>query len=162
LDKGSDQLGGAAGAIGVSEQLRFHLSIPAPDLDVSVRWYVQVLGCRTGRRSPLAAILDLHGHQLVLQQSPALEPLQQGIYPRHFGVIFNTIEPWQCLRDQITAAAEPFAVPPKCRFRGELLEHWTFFLKDPGGNWLEFKHYSQPEAVLQCTEIAAVGDQELR
>jgi extradiol dioxygenase family protein len=45
---------------------RFHLSIPARDLGLSLAWYERVLGCRPGRRSPLAGILDLGGHQLVL------------------------------------------------------------------------------------------------
>ena len=37
-----------------------------------------------------------------------------------------------------------------------------WYLTDPSGNWLEFKHYSNPEAVLGCREQASVGDPELR
>jgi uncharacterized protein len=47
-------------------------------------------------------------------------------------------------------------------YRGEVLEHHTFFLIDPSGNWLEFKHYSHPEAVLGCRDQAVVGDSALR
>jgi hypothetical protein len=53
-------------------------------------------------------------------------------------------------------------VEPKCRFRGEPLEHWTFFLQDPSGNWLEFKHYSDPQALLGRRELSQVGDRDLR
>jgi len=51
-----------------------------------------------------------------------------------------------------------FAVEPKLRFAGEVLEHHTLFLIDPTGNWLEFKHYSDPDAVLGCRSHTQVGD----
>ena len=90
------------------------------------------------------------------------EPPQPGIYPRHFGLVFATLEDWRRLRERIETLGEPFRVEPKCRFRGEPLEHWTFFLQDPSGNWLEFKHYSDPQAVLGRRELSEVGDRDLR
>ena len=44
------------------EQPCFHLSIPAINLELSRHWYEQVLGCRAGRSSDEALILDLGGH----------------------------------------------------------------------------------------------------
>lgn len=142
----------------------FHLSIPALDLEASRRWYVEGLGCRAGRSSADALILDLAGHQLVAQRlrQPGLEIPQAGIYPRHFGLVFADAASWQALLDRVRAAGLRFGVEPKCRFPGQVLEHHTFFLIDPSGNWLEFKHYSHPEAVLGCTDQAIVGDAELR
>lgn len=142
----------------------FHLSIPAVDLEMTVRWYVDGLGCRLGRRSAEAAILDLGGHQLVAQRlaSGSVPETQPGIYPRHFGLVFDQLAGWQALRDHVRAAGLNFAVHPKCCFPGELLEHHTFFLVDPAGNWLEFKHYSHPEAILGCQDQAVVGDASLR
>lgn len=142
----------------------FHLSIPATDLEATERWYVDGLGCRPGRRSPEALILDLGGHQLVAQrQHPeALASSQGGIYPRHFGLAFANLPDWHALLERIRAAGLTLAVEPKCRFPGQVLEHHTFFLIDPSGNWLEFKHYSHPEAILGCQEQAVVGDTELR
>jgi extradiol dioxygenase family protein len=142
----------------------FHLSIPAVDLETTVRWYVDALGCRLGRRSPEAAILDLGGHQLVAQRltpGAEVEP-QRGIYPRHFGLVFEDLSSWQALRQRVEAAGLPFAVEPKCRFPGERLEHHTFFLIDPSGNWLEFKHYCHPAAILGCQDLDVVGDASLR
>ena len=88
----------------------FHLSIPASDLTHSRNWYEQVLGCVAGRSSESAVILDLAGHQLVLQRQ--LEPLseQTGIYPRHFGLVFEAQADWEALRQRIAATGEPFAV----------------------------------------------------
>ncbi len=143
----------------------FHLSIPARDLALTRRWYERVLGCVAGRSSAVALILDLGGHQLVAQHQPQehdQEPAQRGIYPRHFGLVFEALPQWQALRQRVEAAGEPFAVAPKQRYAGTVLEHHTFFLNDPSGNWLEFKHYTHPEAVLGCHDQAAVGDPELR
>ena len=141
----------------------FHLSIPAIDLQLSRQWYEQVLGCQAGRSSNEALILDLAGHQLVLQrQREDLEPQQIGIYPRHFGLIFSELEPWLTLKQRIEHIGQPFAVKPKVRFEGAVLEHRTFFLQDPSSNWLEFKHYRYAEAVLGCQSEKVVGDRDFR
>jgi extradiol dioxygenase family protein len=91
-----------------------------------------------------------------------VEPLQQGIYPRHFGLVFPDRQAWQSLLERARSAGLRFGVEPKCRFAGERLEHHTFFLIDPSGNWLEFKHYTHPDAVLGCTEQTRVGDAAFR
>ena len=141
----------------------FHLSIPAIDLELSRQWYEQVLGCRAGRCSDEALILDLGGHQLVLQRHrDELGPQQQGIYPRHFGLIFHQAAQWHALQARVEQAGQTFAVRPKVRFAGEVLEHQTFFLQDPSNNWLEFKHYRHCEAVLGCQEQRVVGDRDFR
>jgi extradiol dioxygenase family protein len=142
------------------DRLQFHLSIPATDLDAAEHWYGDGLGCVAGRRSPHALILDLGGHQLVVQRTdPAqLGADQRGIYPRHFGLVFETLASWQALLERCRAAGLEFGVEPKLRFPGEVLEHHTFFLIDPTGNWLEFKHYRQAEAVLGCRTLPLVGD----
>lgn len=142
----------------------FHLSIPALDLEATERWYVDGLGCVAGRRSPEALILDLGGHQLVAQRlgHPPQEPSQGGIYPRHFGLVFEAAEAWRALLGRARSRGLRFGVEPRCRFAGQVLEHHTFFLIDPSDNWLEFKHYSHPEAILGCRQEAVVGDAALR
>ena len=76
--------------------------------------------------------------------------------------MFDRFAAWLALRDRVQAAELTFAVEPKCRFPGERLEHHTFFLIDPSGNWLEIKHYSHGEAILGCVDQAVVGDASLR
>ncbi len=144
--------------------VQFHLSIPCRDLDATQRWYVEGLGCSAGRRSEQALILELGGHQLVAQRLPAgrSEPAQPGIYPRHFGLVFASAQPWQELLQRARAQGLQFGIEPKCRFAGEPLEHHTFFLIDPYGNWLEFKHYLDAEAALGRQAYFQVGDPELR
>ena len=146
------------------QQVRFHLSIPCGDLDQTHRWYVDGLGCIAGRRSEHALILDLGGHQVVAQQVPAgrAEAPQPGIYPRHFGLVFATAEPWQALLERARLQGLRFGLEPRCRFAAGPLEHHTFFLIDPSDNWLEFKHYLDPEAALGLRECGQVGDAEFR
>ncbi len=141
----------------------FHLSIPAADLEVTERWYAGGLGCVVGRRSDEALILNLGGHQLVAQHTPAgAEGPQRGIYPRHFGLVFDAFADWEALRDRARQAGLRFGVEPKVRFRGDLLEHHSFFLIDPDRHWLEFKHYTHPEAIFGCLERRTVGDGDWR
>lgn len=142
---------------------RFHLSIPSSDLAATERWYVAGLGCELGRRSAQALILNLAGHQLVAQLTvPSLEPPQRGIYPRHFGLVCDTLAAWEAFRAQAEGAGLRFGVEPKLRFVGDVLEHHTFFLIDPDHHWLEFKHYANPEAIFGCRDRPTVGDVELR
>jgi extradiol dioxygenase family protein len=142
---------------------RFHLSIPSSDLAATSRWYVEGLGCAPGRRSERALILDLGGHQLVAQLTrPDSSPAQSGIYPRHFGLVFADLPAWEGWRARAERSGLHFGVEPKCRYRGEELEHHTFFLIDPDANWLEFKHYRHAAAILGCRHLEQVGDAALR
>jgi extradiol dioxygenase family protein len=143
--------------------LRFHLSIPSADLAATERWYAGGLGCGVGRRSAQALILNLCDHQLVAQHTPAdSEPPQRGIYPRHFGLVFDTLAEWEGWQARAAGAGLRFGVEPKVRFGGDVLEHHTFFLIDPDHHWLEFKHYVHSEAIFGCLERQTVGDLDLR
>lgn len=154
---------GSSAYPGALANLRFHLSIPSADLAATEQWYAGGLGCGVGRRSPQALILNLGDHQLVAQLTPgAKEAPQRGVYPRHFGLVFDTLAEWGAWRDRAAAAGLRFGVEPKVRFRGDVLEHHTFFLIDPDHHWLEFKHYVEPEAIFGCHDRQAVGDGELR
>jgi extradiol dioxygenase family protein len=141
----------------------FHLSIPCADLEATEHWYVSGLGCEAGRRSEHALILNLGGHQLVAQLTSASpEAPQRGIYPRHFGLVFDTLPMWAAQCERARQAGLRFGVEPKLRFSGDVLEHHTFFLIDPDHHWLEFKHYSHPEALFGCLDRPTVGDGDLR
>jgi uncharacterized protein len=138
----------------------FHLAFPVQNLADTKAFYIDGLGCTPGRESPQALILNLYGTQLVAHVSPETPP-QKGIYPRHFGVVFAALEDWQALADRATAHHLPFYQAAKRRFPGLPLEHHTFFLVDPFGNLLEFKHYQNPEAVFGGQEWGQIGDSNL-
>ncbi|MCP9885899.1 glyoxalase [Synechococcus sp. ATX 2A4] len=159
----------------MTSQAPFHLSFPVFDLAATESWYVDGLGCRRGRRSATALVLGLGGHQLVAHLVPdqgpdqgpdpvldcgaqALQPLQRGIYPRHFGLVFAEASAFEALEQRARQQQLRFGVDAKTRFPGELLEHRSFFLIDPSGNWLEFKWYAQPEAVIGLADLDRVGE----
>jgi extradiol dioxygenase family protein len=136
----------------------FHLAFPTHDVAAAKRFYVEGLGCTLGRESSHAVTLGLAGHQLVAHLSPEPPPIQQGIYPRHFGLVMPSQEAWQALVDQAKAKGLTFFQQPRVRFPGTRIEHRTFFLQDPSHNLLEFKHYTHESAVFGEQDYGAVGD----
>ena len=138
----------------------FHLAFPVHDLEETLRFYVDGLGCTVGRRTKQAVTLGLAGHQLVGHLVADELPKQQGIYPRHFGLIFLVEKEWQALADRAKARGLRFYQHPRVRFPGTPIEHHTFFLEDPSRNLLEFKHYTHESAIFGEHEHSQIGDTE--
>lgn len=138
----------------------FHLAFPVENLEDTKRFYVEGLGCTTGRESDRSLIMELYGHQIVAQVTDQPLRPQKGIYPRHFGLVFLIESAWQALADRAKAKGLRFYQQPRRRFPGTPLEHLTFFLEDPFHNLLEFKHYTHPSAIFGEQEHAKVGDTE--
>ncbi|MBS0177944.1 MAG: VOC family protein [Nitrospira sp.] len=138
----------------------FHLAFPVHDLAAAKRFYVDGLGCVLGRESSTAMTLGLAGHQLTAHLSAAPIASQKGIYPRHFGLVLTDVEEWQALADRAKAKDLVFYQQPRRRFPGTRIEHRTFFLEDPSGNLLEFKHYLHESAIFGERNYPSVGDAE--
>lgn len=136
----------------------FHLAFPVDNLRKAEKFYVNGLGCRRGRRSAHSLILNLHGHQIVAQLTDGPLPLQKGIYPRHFGLVFPRLADWKKLVSRARKKKLPFYQGPRRRYPGTVLDHYTCFLKDPSDNLLEFKHYVRPSAVFGQKTVKKVGD----
>ena len=126
----------------------FHLAFPVHDLAAAKRFYVEGLGCVLGRESATAMTLGLAGHQLVAHLSTDEIHRQKGIYPRHFGLVLSLETDWQVLADRAKARGLTFYQQPRHRYCGTKIEHRTFFLEDPSGNLLEFKHYTHESAIF--------------
>ena len=137
---------------------RFHLAFPVSDIAQTKAYYIDGLGCSAGRESLKSLILNLYGHQLVAHVTDNGIEAQQGIYPRHFGLVFAAEEDWQALCDRAQTQQLSFYIPPKRRFEGSVLEHRTFFLADPFHNLMEFKFYCHEEAIFGATEHTQVGE----
>lgn len=135
----------------------FHLAIPINDIGKAKTFYTG-LGCQVGRETSQAMILNFYGHQVVAHMTK--EPLlsQNGIYPRHFGLIFPCQKDWETLLERAKSDRLSFYQQPKVRFPGQEIEHRTFFLEDPFYNLLEFKYYRHWEAIFASREAAAIGD----
>jgi len=131
----------------------FHLAFPVHDLAAARRFYGEVLGCAEGRSSARWVDFDLHGHQIVAHQVAARDdagsnPVDGDEVPvPHFGLVLGWAE-WEALGERIRAAGVSFVIEPRVRFRGEVGEQGTFFLRDPSGNALEFKAFKDPTALF--------------
>lgn len=141
----------------MNNNLIFHLAIPINNLDLAKEFYRDGLGCKVGRENNKAIIFNFSGHQLVAHMtSEPLQP-QKGIYPRHFGMVYSTLRAWQELANRVQEQGMDFHQQPRQRFPEQITEHWVFFLQDPFYNLLEFKHYSNPEAIFEPV-TATIGD----
>jgi extradiol dioxygenase family protein len=131
----------------------FHLALPVTDLAAARRFYVDLLGCGTGRQDERWLDLDFFGHQVTLHLTEtatgaSTNPVDGDRVPiRHFGLILP-LEQWQSLAERLQAAGVEFLIEPRVRFRGRPGEQHTMFLLDPCGNALEFKSFADPGQVF--------------
>ena len=139
------------------EKILFHLAFPVHDLSAAKKFYL-ALGCKAGRESKHSLILNLHGHQIVAQIAEKPLPVQKGIYPRHFGLVFRSLKDWTQLLNRARRKRLRFYQDPRLRYPGTPIEHHTFFLQDPSHNLLEFKCYTHPTAIFGKKGFRKVGD----
>lgn len=130
-----------------------HLSIPVRDIDSTLTFYRDVLGCVATRVQDDRVDIEFFGHHLVAQLS-AQEAAHRSVnigkdnYPlRHFGVI---VEPgvYEEMLRRLRAAQVPFAMAPTRIFVGTPREQSVFLVSDPSGNAVEVKGLPQPDLVF--------------
>ena len=126
------------------QNIRFHLAIPSLNIQDSMRFY-STLGCKIGRFTDKFAIIDFFGTQVVCHLTKTIEH-QEGLYPRHFGLVLNEYE-WDYTAKMF--AQLPIEKYEECfvRYKDAPEEHRTFFIKDPSGNLIEFKNYRDERAI---------------
>lgn len=136
----------------------FHLAFPVHDFTQTKAFYQKKLGFDVGRESNNAVIFKFDNHQIVAHKAdqPLIE--QKGIYPRHFGLIFLEKEEFDAFINRLKDNNVPFEFPLKTRFKDTTIEHFSFFLKDPSNNLLEFKHYVHAQAIFGEHNDPRVGD----
>jgi len=132
----------------------FHLAIPVDDLDAARAFYGGVMGCREGRSSEAWVDFDFHGHQLVAHLAPGQAGDRarnhvdgHGVPVPHFGLVLDMAE-WDALAERLRAGRVRFAIAPTVRFKGQPGEQATMFLRDPSGNALEFKAFTDRDQLF--------------
>jgi uncharacterized protein len=133
---------------------RFHLAFPVADLQATRQFYVELLGCRVGRESDRWIDFDFFDHQITAHltesalESNIVNPVDGDQVPvRHFGMILEW-ETWQTLAERLKHQEVDFVIAPHIRFKGEVGEQATLFIKDPSGNVLEFKSFKDMNRVF--------------
>ena len=134
---------------------RFHLAFPVHNLEQARAFYVDTLGCGTGRHSDKWIDFDLYGHQVVAHLAPEdCRPVKENkvdgdqVPSRHFGVILPW-EKWKELSNIIRDKNIDFLIEPRVRFKDSSGEQGTFFISDPSGNILEFKTFKNDNDVFK-------------
>ncbi len=132
----------------------FHLAFPIKNLKESELWYTDILGCIVGRQTDKWIDFDFFGHQIVghlvknIEQNQTNEVDEDDIPSRHFGIIL-TIEEWEKLSNQLKSKNIKFEIEPHTRFKNKSGEQYTMFIKDPSGNFLEFKAFKNDQNIFQ-------------
>ena len=131
----------------------FHLAIVVTDLDQTRGFYGDVLGAKEGRSTETWVDFDFFGHQLSFHLGPVLKTESTGYVGEHlvpmphFGMVL-ALPDWRVLASRLHAAEVVFVIPPSVRFEGEPGEQWTMFFRDPSGNPIEFKGFTDLDRVF--------------
>lgn len=136
----------------------FHLAFPVDDIEVTRRFYGDLLGCSEGRSDTMWVDFDFFGHQLVAHRKdkpaestgkpPHHNPVDGHDVPvPHFGVVLHW-ETWETLAQRLKEAGIEFVIEPYTRFEGQVGEQATMFFLDPSGNALEFKAFKDPSQLF--------------
>jgi extradiol dioxygenase family protein len=129
-------------------QSLFHLAFPVTDLEKAREFYSGILGCSTGRESNNWIDFNFFGHQIVAhlvdsEDHPASscnEVDGHAVPATHFGIILD----WGLFGEfviKLKRAGVDFVIDPYVRFEGRKGEQSTLFIRDPSGNYLEFKAF---------------------
>ena len=138
----------------------FHLAIPVEDLDKTIEFYCNVLGCKKGNSEnnpPFSwCDIDFWGNELTLHSSISEFRVnerhlvdKEDVSIPHFGVHLDA-EEFQSLKGKLVQDWKnvEFVNKPYVRFKGDVLEQETMFIKDPSENILEFKTMKNPDALF--------------
>jgi extradiol dioxygenase family protein len=133
---------------------RFHLAFPVTSIDDARRFYVDLLGCRLGRISDHWIDFDFWGHQITAHLVDRHTPVamqgdvdHEAVPVPHSGLILPW-DDWHALADRLRAARVRFVLEPHVRFKGEVGEQATMFVRDPSGNCIEFKSFQDDARVF--------------
>ncbi len=129
----------------------FHYAFPVHDIAAARAFWGGLMGCTEGRSAEHWVDFDFYGHQIVAHFSPDAGPgpadaLRNPVDGKsvpvpHFGVILD-MDAWQTLADRLSGAGVEFVIEPYIRFKGEVGEQATMFLRDPSGNAVEIKGFA--------------------
>ena len=131
----------------------FHLAFPVKNLNITKKWYTEILGCKIGRESNEWVDFNLYGHQIVAHKTKninedAINIVDENNIPvRHFGVILK-IKEWESLVEKLEINKIKFLIKPYMRFKNKKGEQYTLFINDPSGNALEFKAFKNDNMIF--------------
>lgn len=132
----------------------FHVSLPCENIEKTIAFYTNILGCELGRNAQRWADVDLFGHQLTFTEAGKFNfenpsyVFEGKVLPSfHLGIIVN-LETWSDLYKKLSSA-DCEIVHQKTFLNTKKGEHLSFFVKDPDGYMLEFKSFKNEAEIFQ-------------
>ena len=126
-----------------------HLSIPVTELDAALTFYVDTLGCASGRirRDQGFADVWFYGMQVSLHDEPeqVRTPAEQGVL--HFGVTLARAD-LDALIARLDGQLVEWASPLHTDYAGTPQERTKAKIVDPSGNVIEVKSYADVESAF--------------
>ncbi len=127
----------------------FHLSLSALNIEDIRNFYEINFACRVRRvtKSRKGLHIDFFGHQLTFvevtpeRHRQISEQNEHGSPLVHFGVALPYYL-WFNLKERLERNQVEFCIKPHLKFEGEEHEHYVMFVKDPSGNAIEIKSFT--------------------
>ena len=133
----------------------FHLAFPVYDIKKTIDWYVSYLNCSVGRKSKRWVDFNFYGHQIsahLIDKKNKKDKINlvdgKKIPSRHFGIILE-MNDWKNLVTYLNEKKVKYVIKPNIRFKGQIGEQATFFIKDPSNNVLEFKAFQNDNKIFE-------------
>ena len=133
----------------------FHLAFPVYDIQKTIDWYVSYLNCSVGRKSKRWVDFNFYGHQIsahLIDKKNKKDKINlvdgKKIPSRHFGIILE-MNDWKNLVTYLNEKKVKYVIKPNIRFKGQIGEQATFFIKDPSNNILEFKAFQNDNKIFE-------------
>ena len=132
----------------------FHLAIPVHDIELTMSFYLNTLGCTEGRSDNLWVDFNFLGHQLVCHfdknEPRTLHSIpvdNQDVPILHFGVVQNMPDCEQ-LAAKLVDLKINFIIQPYIRFKDLPGEQAIIFFTEPCGNAIETKAFQNMKTQL--------------
>jgi hypothetical protein len=137
--------------------VKFHLALPCSDIEKTRDFYVFVLGAKQGRSTNTWLDINLFGNQLTFTEAGSFNfdfknyRLNGELLPSfHFGIIVDS-DTWGKLYTRLLE--KNLEVTPVATFlESKTGEHVSFFIKDPDGYNIEFKHFKYAEEIFSTDD----------
>ena len=131
---------------------RFHLAIEAGNLETTLLFYTDILGCSLGMKEEGRwQDINFWGNELTLHQSQPRNTSEGkrhdvdmgAVQVPHFG-IHLPLEKYEEVKERVEKSIG-FLDKPYIRFNGTEYQQETFFVQDPNFNVLEIKSMVNPK-----------------
>ena len=132
----------------------FHLAFSVKNIKETRKFYVDVLGGTVTKATDHWLNVNFFGHQLSIHENPQMKSDRKTITVEdkkvplhHFGVILKKSD-WEALAEKLQKKKIKFLIEPKLKHEKQVCEQAIMFLKDPSGNGIEFKCFTDPKHIF--------------